>query len=336
MVDSSNVSAHVLGETRSGSASWYCLASAGHSLASRAWSATDRLARSRASSGSRLYQDALVPSADETSAESNCASSHHLRSRCGDVRLGVLAWRARAPAAPAGRALSAIVLAKPTLLRRRLRRPCPDAAACLRRGGGNSSSSGLALRVGVLLAHLVELGQPVQHVAVHPLRALEDVLDRHQAHLGRARTAWQSRCRTWVSRLSWTSRPPWSYGECSSAATIRLRRWKYACQSIVSSFSCHGTCQTADAGQAHGRVAGRAGAQAELGVVPLDEHRQRQADLADHLGRDRGTSTSRCSRRRCGGAATWCVRSGLRAKLWACSVPGAGPQNQRQRATRSP
>ena len=29
---------------------------------------------------------------------------------------------------------------------------------------------------------------------------------------------------------------------------MRLRRWKYACQSIVSSFSCHGTCQTATPG----------------------------------------------------------------------------------------
>ena len=36
----------------------------------------------------------------------------------------------------------------------------------------------------------------------------------------------------------------------------------------------------------HRRVAGLAGAQAELGVVPLDEHGQRQPDLADHLGRD--------------------------------------------------
>ena len=41
-----------------------------------------------------------------------------------------------------------------------------------------------------------------------------------------------------------------------------------------------------DAGQRHRRVAGLAGAQAELGVVPLDEHRQRQADLADDPGGD--------------------------------------------------
>ena len=40
------------------------------------------------------------------------------------------------------------------------------------------------------------------------------------------------------------------------------------------------------AGEGHRRVAGGLGAQAELGVVPLDEDRQREADLLEHDARD--------------------------------------------------
>ena len=56
------------------------------------------------------------------------------------------------------------------------------------------------------------------------------------------------------------------------------------------------------AGQRDRREAGGQRPQAVLGVVPLDEQRQRQADRLERPRAGSGTSTSRCSRRRSGGA----------------------------------
>ena len=61
-----------------------------------------------------------------------------------------------------------------------------------------------------------------------------------------------------------------------------------------------------DRGARHGGrpVAVLGGAQAVVGVVPLDEQRQRLAEFLGDLRAGSCTSTSRCSRRRCAGAAS--------------------------------
>ena len=56
-----------------------------------------------------------------------------------------------------------------------------------------------------------------------------------------------SRCLS-VALTVLTTRPRPLPGMCSAATTSRLRRWKYACQSMASSLSLHAMCQIAAPG----------------------------------------------------------------------------------------
>ena len=58
----------------------------------------------------------------------------------------------------------------------------------------------------------------------------------------------QSRCLNVA--LRWlATRPVTLPSQCSAETTKRLRRWKYACQSIASSLSLHAMCQIAAPGR---------------------------------------------------------------------------------------
>ena len=56
-----------------------------------------------------------------------------------------------------------------------------------------------------------------------------------------------SRCLNVALTVS-STRPRPLPGMCSDATTSRLRRWKYACQSMASSLSVHAMCQIAAPG----------------------------------------------------------------------------------------
>ena len=179
-------------------------------------------------------------------AESNCASRHHAQVDVRDDPLGVLRASSRTGSACRS-SPTAAVLALPA-------GSWGDDAALplrggfLRRGDGNASSSGSARASGNCRA----------------------------GRGSRSSRKDMSRCiRSGPSRMSWIASRPISAGavlhgehvldlglealEDQPAAavvrrvqqgrTIRLRAWKYACQSSVSSFSCHGTCQTATPGR---------------------------------------------------------------------------------------
>ena len=154
-----------------------------------------------------------------------------------------------------------------------------------RRTGGNASGSDSVLGVGELLAqrpHLPELGRqvvvqlvgPGQHVLEGEVAQLDGgVLHRQQ-----------------VLDLVVEALP-------DHPATVRERRVQQGGDEPVALVEVGLPVQgvvlvgprhvpDGDAGHGDGRVARRLGADAVLGVVPLDEQRQAQADVAHDLGRD--------------------------------------------------
>ena len=96
----------------------------------------------------------------------------------------------------------------------------------------------------------------------------------------------ETRCVIWWLRLSRINRPP------RGVRRVQQRRHEpVAVVEVglpVEGVVLVGPRHVPDrgAGEGHRRVAGALGAQAELGVVPLDEERQREPDLLEDLARD--------------------------------------------------
>ena len=150
---------------------------------------------------------------------------------------------------------------------------------------GERLAVGLELGVAELLAQRVHLGEPGRQHLVQPSGAGQHVLERQVAQLHRG-VLHRDQVGDRVGEVL-----------ADQLAAARVRRVQQRRHEPVADVEVglpvervvlvgprhvpHGS-----AGEGHRREAGGLGAQAVLGVVPLDEQRQRQADLVDDHARD--------------------------------------------------
>ncbi len=144
---------------------------------------------------------------------------------------------------------------------------------------------GLGLRVGVLLALGLELGELGGQLGVQPLRSGEHVLEREVPQLGGGVLQ-----REQVLDLVVEALPDHPAAvlvgrvQQRGDRPVALVEVGLPVQRVVLVGPRH--VPHGGAGQGHRREAVGGGADAVLGVVPLDEQREAQPDLAEHRGRD--------------------------------------------------
>ena len=192
-----------------------------------------------------------------------------------------------------------------------------------RRGSAWSCASAYCLRMAL------DLGELGRQLAVQPLRPGEHVLEREVAQLGGGVLHREQVLDLVVEALA------------DHPAAVRVRRVQQrgdragcaggsrTASPAASFLSVHGTCQTAAPGKRHRREAGAPARTPNSRVVPLDEQRQAEPDLARaprvgirHMNQPlKSTSMRRCSQR-----ATAQVAGG--------EVP-VGLDRRRRRATRT-